>query len=58
MNEMITVFHSLNNNARMGLVKSLCLNTNSLIGLIPRITSNFRHLLSCGIIDLLKYSLG
>ena len=44
------VCHSLNNNTRTGLVESLSLNTNPLIGLIPRITSNFRHLLSCGTI--------
>ena len=44
------VCHSLNNNTRTGLVESLSLNTNPLIGLIPRMTSNFRHLLSCGTI--------
>ena len=35
MNEMIIVCHSLNNNTCMGLVISLCLNTNPLISLIP-----------------------
>ena len=35
MNEMIMVYHSLNNNTRKGLAISLCLNTNLLISLIP-----------------------
>ena len=35
MNEMIMVCHSLNNNTRTGLIISLCLNANPLIGLIP-----------------------
>ena len=51
MNEMITVCHSLNNNTCTGLVTSLCLNANRLISLIPRMASNFRHLLSCGTIE-------
>ena len=34
MNEMIMVCHSLNNNTRMGLVISFCLNANPLISLI------------------------
>ena len=36
---------------RRGLVISLCLNTNPLISLIPRMASKFRHLLSCGTIE-------
>ena len=41
--------HSVNNNRGMGLVISLCSNSNHLISLIPPQTaSNFRHLLSCG----------
>ena len=47
MNEMIMVSHSLNNNTRVGLVRSPCLNTNLLVSLIPLIASCFRHLLSC-----------
>ena len=35
MNAIIMLCHSLNNNTRTGLVKSFCLNTNPLIGLIP-----------------------
>ena len=35
VNKMIMVCHSLNNNARTGLVISLCLNANPLISLIP-----------------------
>ena len=43
--------HSGNNNTRMGLVISLCSNSTHLISLLPpQIASNFRHLLSCGII--------
>ena len=44
------------NNTRMGLVISLCLNSNHLISLItpppPQTASNFRHLLSCGTIEV------
>ena len=42
--------HSVNNNTAMGLVISLCSNSNHLISLIPppQTASNFRHLLSCG----------
>ena len=43
--------HSVNNETRMGLVISLCSNSNHLISLYPRTASNFRHLLSCGTID-------
>ena len=51
MNGMTIVCHSLNNNTHTGLVISLCLNVNTLISLIPpRMTANFRHLLSCGTI--------
>ena len=39
---------SVNNNTHMGLVISLCSNSNHLISLIPQTASNFRHLLSCG----------
>ena len=43
-----------------GLVIFLCSNSNHLISLIPRITSDFRHLLSCGtivlVIDTIKVS--
>ena len=35
MNETIMVSHSLDNITRMGLVISLCLNTNPLVTLIP-----------------------
>ena len=45
--------HSVNNNTRMGLVVSLCSNSNHLISLghpPPPTASNFRHLLSCGTI--------
>ena len=52
MNEMIMVYHSLINNTAAGLIISLCSNTNLLISLIPRITSDFRHLLSCGTIGI------
>ena len=39
------------NNPCMGLVISICSNSNHLISLIPHQTaSNFRHLLSCGTI--------
>ena len=51
MNEIVMVCHSLINNTSMGLIVSLCSNTNPLVSLIrppPGITSNFRHLLSCG----------
>ena len=51
MNEMIMASHSLNNNTRMSLVISLCLNTNRLVSLIPPIASNLRYLISCGTID-------
>ena len=51
MNEMFMVSHSLNNNTCKGLVISLCLNTNHLLSLVPLNHSNFRHLLSCGIMD-------
>ena len=47
MNEMIMVCHSLINNTGMSLTISFCSNANPLS---PRITSNFRHLLSCGTI--------
>ena len=57
MNDMIIVCHSLKSNTLMGLVISLCLNANPLIRLIPRMASNFRHLLSCGTIGLLSMSL-
>ena len=40
------VNHSLDNNTHTGHVISLCLNENPLISLIPRMASNFRHLLS------------
>ena len=42
----------MNSNTRMGLVICLCSNSNNLISLIPRTASNFRHLLSCGTIEL------
>ena len=51
------------NNTRMGLVISLCPNSNHLISLIsppPQTASNFRHLHSCGTIgptDLIKMAL-
>ena len=48
MNETFMVSHSLDNNTHTGHVISLCLNANPLISLIPRMASNFRHLLSCG----------
>ena len=35
MNEMIMVSYSLNNNTRVGLDISSCLNTNTLVSLIP-----------------------
>ena len=40
------VSHSLDNNTHTGHVISLCLNENPLISLIPRMASNFRHLLN------------
>ena len=52
MNNMIMMCHSLNNNILTGLVISLCLNANLLISLTPRMASNFRHLLSCGTIEI------
>ena len=46
---------SVNNNARMGLVVSLCSNSNHLISLIPPNCLKFGHLLSCDtIVDVLK----
>ena len=42
--------HSVNNSTRMGVVISLCTNSNHLISLTPQTASNFRHLLSCGTI--------
>ena len=54
MNEMIMVCHSVDNTTRTGLVISLCLDTNPLSSLISRITSNFRHLLSCGIMVYIR----
>ena len=50
MNEMIMACHSLNNNTRTGLVISL-FKCKPLINLIPRMASNFTHLLSCRTID-------
>ena len=39
------------NISKLGLVTSLCSNSNHLISLIPPQTaSNFRHLISCGTI--------
>ena len=49
---MIMMCHSVNNNTRMGLAKSLCSNSNHLISLTTRTASNFRHLLSCGTIQV------
>ena len=54
MNKMIIVCHSPINNTGTGLIISLCSNANPLVSLIPRITSNFRHLLSCGTIEQMK----
>ena len=50
---MIMMRHSVTNNTRMGLVISLCSNSNHLISLIPPpgTASNFRHILSCGTIE-------
>ena len=48
--------HSVNNETGMGLVISLCSNSNRLISLIPQTASNFRHLLSCGTIVILSNS--
>ena len=49
--------HSVNNDTRMGLVTSICSNSNHLISLIPPQTaSNFRHLLSCGTIAEINLS--
>ena len=42
--------HSVNNNIRIGLVISLCSNSNHLISSYPQTATNFRHLLSCGTI--------
>ena len=47
MNEMIMVCHSLINNTGTSLTVSFLSNTNPLSS---QITSNFRHLLSCGTI--------
>ena len=41
--------HSVNDNIRMGLVISLCLNSNPFDQFnTPQTASYFRHLLSCG----------
>ena len=42
--------HSVNNNTPMGLVISLCSNSNHLISYYPKTASNFKHLFSCGTI--------
>ena len=43
--------YSVNNNTCIGLVISLCSNSNHLISLIPpKTAADFRHLLSCGTI--------
>ena len=47
---MIMTRYSVNNNTPMGLVISLCSNSNHLISNTPKTASNFRHLLSCGTI--------
>ena len=42
--------HSVNKNTRMGLVITLCSNSNHLTVNTPQTASHFRHLLSCGTI--------
>ena len=42
MNKMIMMSHSLNNNTCMGLIISLCLNTNPLVSLIPPFCLRFQ----------------
>ena len=55
---MIMTLHSVNNNTCMGLVISLCSNSNHLVSLSPtkapsppQTATNFRHLLSCSTIE-------
>ena len=56
MNEMIMVSHSLKNNTNMGLVISLCLNTNPLISLIPPNGLKFQTcFVSCGTIESSRF---
>ena len=54
---MIMVCHFGIDNTCMGLITSLCSNLNHLISLmIPRITSNFSDLLSCGTINFFSFT--
>ena len=45
------VCHSVNDNTPLGLVISLCSNSDNFISLVPGTASNFTHLLNCGTIQ-------